>query len=147
MSQGTPDYHDADLVLRVYEMRREAVLRAARDLVISRFWPTSYDEVKAIVATPGHELNAPIRQVGSYWEMVYGLVRHRVVDPEFFMETNGEGLFLLARVEPYLPQLRKDFSPFQFVNAEWVSRETVRGKALIEIFRGRVKAKLEAAQK
>ena len=147
MSKGTPDYHDADLVLRVYEIRREPVLRASRDAVNTKFWPATYDDLKAIITTPAHELNAPIRQVGTYWEMIYGLAKHGVVDPEFFMETNGEGLFLFARVEPFLEQLRKDTSPFQFVNAEWVSKETVRGRALTEIFRARIKARLEAAKK
>jgi hypothetical protein len=147
MAKGTPDYHDADLVLRTYEMRREPLTRASRDAVNSKFWPASYDDLKAIITAPGHELNAPLRQVGSYWEMVYGLVRHGVVDAEYFMETSGEGLFLLARVEPYLEQLRKDTSPYQFVNAEWVGKETERGRGLLNIFRGRVKTRLEAAAK
>ena len=110
MSKGTPDYQDADLVLRVYEMRREPVIRASRDAFNGKFWPASYEEVKE-VATIGHELNAAYRQLGTYWEMVYGLVRHGIVHPEYFMETNGEGLFLYAKVEPYLEQLRKDYNP------------------------------------
>jgi hypothetical protein len=147
MSKGTPDFHDADLVLRTYEMRREPVMRASRDAVNGKFWPTSYDDVKAIVTNLSHELNAPMRQVGTYWEMVYGLVKHGVVDPEYFMETSGEGLFLFARIEPHLEQLRKDTSPFQYVNAEWVGKETERGRALMGLFRARVKARLEAAKK
>lgn len=147
MSKGTPDFHDADLVLRTYEMRRESVMRASRDAVNANFWPASYDDVKAVVGNFGHELNAPLRQLGTYWEMVYGLVKHGVVDAEYFMETSGEGLFLFARIEPHLEQLRKDTSPFQFVNTEWVAKETERGRALMGIFRGRVKARLEAAKK
>jgi hypothetical protein len=147
MSKGTPDFHDADLVLRTYEMRREPVMRASRDAVNGKFWPASYDDVKAIVTNPTHELNAPMRQVGTYWEMVYGLVKHGVVDPEYFMETSGEGLFLFAKVEPFLEQIRKDTSAYQFVNAEWVGKETERGRGLLNIFRARVKAKLESTKK
>ncbi len=147
MSKGTPDFHDADLVLRTYEMRRESVMRASRDAVNAKFWPASYDDVKAVVGNFGHELNAPLRQLGTYWEMVYGLVKHGVVDAEYFMETSGEGLFLFARIEPHLEQLRKDTSPFQFVNTEWVAKETERGRALLGIFRARVKTRLEAAKK
>ena len=66
MSKGTPDFHDADQVLRTYEMRREPVMRASRDAVNGKFWPTSYDDVKAIVSNLSHELNAPMRQVGTY---------------------------------------------------------------------------------
>jgi hypothetical protein len=147
MSKGTPDFHDADLVLRTYEMRREPVMRASRDAVNGKFWPASYDDVKAIITNPTHELNAPMRQLGTYWEMVYGLVKHGVVDPEYFMETSGEGLFLFAKIQPFLEQIRKDTSPFQFANTEWVGKETERGKALLAIFRGRVKAKLESTRK
>ena len=147
MSKGTPDYRDADLLLRVYEIRREAVTRASRDAVNSTFWPASYDDIKAIITTPTHPLNAPLRQLGTYWEMVYGLVKHGVVDADYFMETNGEGLFLFARIEPYLAQIRQDTNPFAYANTEWVGKETVRGRALMDVFGARVKARLAAPQK
>lgn len=143
MSKGTPDYQDADLVLRVYEMRREPVIRASRDAFNGTFWPKSYDDVKA-VATIGHELNAAYRQLGTYWEMVYGLVRHGVVNTEFFMETNGEGIFLYAKLEPYLEQLRKDYSPLILLNTEWVAKETERGRLLTGLFKARVQKVLES---
>lgn len=143
MSKGTPDYQDADLVLRVYEMRREAVIRASRDAFNGKFWPTCYDDVKA-VASQGHELNAAYRQLGTYWEMVYGLVRHGIVNTEFFMETNGEGIFLYAKVEPYLEQLRKEFNPTILLNTEWVAKETERGRLLASMFKGRIQKVLES---
>ena len=143
MSKGTPDYQDADLLLRVYEMRREPVMRASREAFNGKFWPANYDDVKAI-ATQGHELNAPYRQLGTYWEMVYGLVRHGIVNTEFFMETNGEGLFMYAKVAPYLEQLRKDLNPAILRNTEWVAKETERGRMLTELFTTRVKNVLES---
>ena len=143
MAKGTPDYQDADLVLRVYEMRREPVMRASRDAINGKFWPANYEEAKAITAAT-HEFNAAYRQTGTYWEMVYGLVRHGIVNAEYFMETNGEGLLLFAKMEPYVEQLRKEVSPYVFLNAEWVAKETQRGRGLFEIFRGRVKKALEA---
>jgi len=143
MSKGTPDYQDADLVLRVYEMRREPVMRTSRDGINGKFWPGNYEEAKAITALT-HEFNAAYRQMGTYWEMVYGLVKHGIVNPEYFMETNGEGLLLYAKMEPYVEQLRKEVNAYVFLNAEWVSKETQRGKGLLEVFRGRVKKALEA---
>jgi hypothetical protein len=143
MSKGTPDYQDADLVLRVYEMRREPVIRASRDAFNGTFWPKSYEDVKA-VATLGHELNGAYRQLSTYWEMVYGLVRHGIVHPEYFMETNGEGLFLYAKVEPYLEQLRKDYNPTILRNTEWVAKETERGRLLAAMFKTRVQKVLES---
>ncbi len=143
MAKGTPDYQDADLVLRVYEMRRELVMRTSRDAFNGKFWPANYDEVKA-VATAGHEFNAAYRQLGTYWEMVYGLVKHGIVNPEFFMETNGEGIFMYAKLEPYLEQLRKDFNPTILRNTEWVAKETERGRMLVDLFRARVQKVLES---
>ena len=118
-------------------------MRASRDAINGKFWPANYDEAKAIV-NAAHEFNAAYRQTGTYWEMVYGLVKHGIVDAEYFMETNGEGLLLYAKMEPYVEQLRKDFSPYVFRNTEWVAQETQRGRGLLEVFRGRVKKALEA---
>lgn len=144
MPKGQPDYHDADLVLRAYEMRRETVMRASRTAINSKFWPATYDDVKAVATDNKHEMNEAYRQVGTYWEMIYGMVKAGVVDPEYFMETSGEGLFFFARVEPYLEQLRKDTTLFAFQNAEWVANNTGRGRALMEVFRARVKKMAEA---
>lgn len=143
MSFEKPDHHDAELVLRVYEQRREPVMRESRAAIIQRFWPRSYDDVLSVLKGD-HPLNAAYRQVGTYWEMVYGMVKHRIVHAEYFMESNGEGLFLFARMEPYVEALRRDQSPFVYQNAEWVARETQRGRGQLEIFRARVRKTLES---
>jgi len=143
MSFEKADHHDAELVLRVYEQRREPVMRESRAAILQRFWPKAYEDVQAVLKGD-HPLNAAYRQVNTYWEMVYGMVKHRIVQPEYFMESNGEGLFLFARVEPHLEALRRDVSPFAYQNAEWVARETTRGRAQAELFRARVRKMLEA---
>jgi hypothetical protein len=143
MNKGTPDYRDAELVLRAYELRRESVMRASRAAINGRFWPAAYEDLKLVATDTRNELNEAYRQVSTYWEMIYGMVKAGIVNAEYFMESNGEGLFLFARIEPYLEQLRKDTTPFVFRNAEWVATHTDRGKALVEIFRGRVRKMLE----
>jgi hypothetical protein len=142
MSFEKPDHHDAELALRVYDQRREPVMRESRVAILSKFWPKTFEDVQAILKGD-HPLNPAYRQVNTYWEMVYGMVKHRIVHPEYFMESNGEGLFLFARLEPYLDALRKETSPYAYQNAQWVSQETQRGKLLLELFRGRVKKVLE----
>src|SRR5262245_5131490 len=143
MSKDTPDHHDAELALRVYELRREAVMRQSRQELLGTFWPRSYEEV-AMVTKPTNPLNAAYRQVASYWEMVYGIVRHGIVHPDYFMESNGEGLFLYARVAPHVERYRAEISPLAFRNAEWVATETATGRRLFDVFTARVKAKLES---
>lgn len=142
MSKEAPDHEDAALVFRAYELRREPVMRESRN-AINGFWPRSYEEWKEITKT-GHPLNAPYRQVATYWEMVYGIVKHRIVNSDYFMESNGEGLLLFAKVAPHLDRIRAEISPIAFRNAEWVAKETREGQRLFAIFEGRVKAMEEA---
>lgn len=142
MAKDRPDHHDAELVLRVYELRREAVMRQSRQEVNSTFWPRSYDEVVA-VTRPNSPLNAAYRQVTTYWEMVYGIARHGIVHADYFLESNGEGLFLYARAAPYVERYRAEVSPLAFRNAEWAATETATGRRFFEIFTARVKKALE----
>jgi len=138
MPMERPDHHDAELVLRVYEMRREPVMREARAALNQKFMPRTYDDVVALTKSD-HPLNAAYRQVGSYWEMVYGFAKHGIVPADFWMETNGEGLLLFAKVAPFLDRLRQEVSPVAFRHAEWVSKECAEGRRLFQVFSDRVK--------
>lgn len=129
----TPDQHDARLVLRLYELRRETVMRQSRD-VLAKFLPRSYDELAALLK-PDHPHNAAWRQVSSYYEMAFGFARHGIVNPDFLAENSGEGLFLFAKVAPHLERLRAESSPYAFANAEWLvahSRTAQQRFALIQ---------------
>lgn len=141
MTKPAPDHHDADLVLKLYDLRREAVMRESRDAINRDFWPRNEKEAVAITSMD-HPLNRQYRQVASYWEMVYGMAKHGVMHTEFLMESNGEGLLLFARVEPYLAAIRAATSPRAFAKAEWIANSSEIGRALMTTFRNRVKAKL-----
>ena len=143
MGKDRPDHHDAELVLRVYELRREAVMRQARHELISTFWPKTYDEVVA-VTRPTSPLNTAYRQVGSYWEMVYGMARHGIVHADYFLESNGEGFFLFAKVLPYLEAYRREVGPFGFRNAEWAALKCPAGRDMFENIQARVRKQAEA---
>jgi len=143
MAKTKPDHQDAELVLRVYEMRREAVLRQARETLRTQFWPKSAPDAVAITSGD-HPLNGAYRQVGTYWEMVYGLVRHDVVHAGFFLDSNLEGLFLFAKVEAYVDEMRKATTPLAFRNAEWVAKVCPEGQQLFDVLRARVKKLFEA---
>ncbi len=137
MSKEKPDHHDAELIIKLYDLRREAVMRQARS-AINGWFPRSWDDVAAITQ-PTHPMNASWRQVSSYWEMVYSFVRHGIVHPEFWLENNGEGLFLLAKIEPWLAELREAAGPQVFRNAEWVAKECPDGRPVY----ARIKARVE----
>ena len=143
MSAEKPDYHDADLVLRVYEMRREAKTREARDLLNFQFWPKSYEDVKA-VQQPDHPMNFAWRQLSAYWEMVYGMARHGIANAEYLTENNGEGLFFFAKIAPYLDQIRKDGSPRAFQNVEWATTGSETGRQMYGDIEQFIKNRLES---
>jgi hypothetical protein len=141
MLKERPDHFDAELILRVYDLRREAVLRESRNGLVRDYWPRTEEDALAVLH-PDHPPNRPWRQVTGYWEMVYSLARHGVVHAEFLVESNGEGLFLFARAERYLEALRGATSPRTLRNAEWVARETELGRQMMETFRARVAKRL-----
>jgi hypothetical protein len=103
-----------------------------------KFWPKSYEDIQAVMK-PDHPINAAFRQVSSYWEMVYGMARYGVAHTDFLLESTGEGLFLFARVEPYLAAIRAATSPRAFSKAEWIANSSDLGKAILDNFRARVK--------
>jgi hypothetical protein len=144
MPKTTPDHHDAELLIQVYDLRREAVLRQSRQAIQRDFWPKGWDDVQAFLKAD-HPLNAAYRQTSTYWEMVYSFARHGIVSPAFWLENNGEGLFLFARIEPFLAQVRATGNAVAFRNAEWVARECPEGQPIYERIKARV-AQLAAAR-
>lgn len=134
-----PTPADAEIVLKLYELRREPVMRASRETLL-RWFPGSCDEVAAL-ADFGHEDNAAFRQVTSYFEMAFGLARRGAVHPELLMDWCGEGIFLYAKLEPFLSEFRERVSPTAFANTEWAVENTEAGRAKFEQFRARLAAR------
>jgi hypothetical protein len=144
MHKTTPDHHDAELLIKVYDLRREAVMRESRRAILYEFWPKTWDDVQALLK-PDHPMNAAYRQTATYWEMVYSMARHGIVHAGFWLENNGEGLYLLAKVEPFLERIRAAGQPTAFRNAEWAARECPDGQPVFERIKARV-AQIAAAR-
>jgi len=142
MMKDAPDHLDADLILKLYDLRREASLRKAREVLASEFWPKDAKEAVAVLKRD-HPLNREHRQVSTYWEMVYRMARYGIIHGDFLVENNAEGLLLYAKVEPYLKEIRAAANPASFQNAEWVATEVPAGRATAERMRARVKKELE----
>jgi hypothetical protein len=143
MIKAHPDHHDAELVLRLYDLRREAVMRQSRDAIF-QFLPRTWEDLTAVVLSPAHPQNAAWRQTSSYWEMAYGFAKHGIVNPDFLIESSTEGLFLYAKVLPFLERMRKEISPTAFQNAEWIVQNSAVAKQRFELVQGRVRKMLEA---
>ncbi len=137
----TPDHHDAELVLRLYELRRESVLRENRALLTKELWPRTTEEMVAILSND-HPLNVAYRQVTTYWEMAYVFCRHGALNPDLLLESSAEGLFLFARMEPYLAGMRAATSVRTLRSTEWIATQTELGRTIMEYQRARVKKAL-----
>lgn len=137
MIKDFPDHHDAELVLRLYELRREPIMREARNAIHAKFAPKTFEEFAAITK-PDHPLNASYRQVSTYWEMAYSLIKHGVLNAELAMDSNGEGMILFAKAHPFLAEIRAQLSPRSFQNAEWVATQTEAGKRVFAVYQERM---------
>src|SRR5947208_11980957 len=98
-------YEDANLLLRIYELRREEKLREARAWFSAHFSPSSMDEVMKM-APPGSQENAYVRMVVSYWEMVASFITAGVLNQDLFFQTGGELLACWEKIKPFLAEFR-----------------------------------------
>ena len=96
---------DAELILRLYELRREPVLRQARDWWGQEFKATTAAEFAA-ACPPGSDANRYYRMVTTYWDMVAAIVNRGALDETLFFETNGEFLGVWRKVSAFLPEVR-----------------------------------------
>jgi len=146
--------HDAELVLKLYDLRREAEMRKARSWFGAEFWPQSAaDLLKVANAFPSQE-NAWLRQVASYWDMAASLVLRGALNEELFLEPgcSGEMFFIFAKIYPYLKELRETTNnPEAFLNIEKVATgsKTARKRLerLIAMIEQRRKEMVKAAKK
>ncbi|MDR3741235.1 MAG: hypothetical protein P4L40_19625 [Terracidiphilus sp.] len=113
---------DAEIILKLYALRTEAVMREARAWVVGEFWPATAEELFAVLLNPKETHNAYLRQVLSYWEMAAAMVLHGAVSAELFVDSNGEGFFLLAKFAPILEAVREKNPGFLIKTSELVNR-------------------------
>jgi hypothetical protein len=107
MQQGIASNADAELILKLYELRRESVMRKARAWITGEFWPQSADEFFEVQYDSGSERNAWLRQVVTYWEMAASLVLHGALSAELYVDCNPEPFFILAKLAPILPEIHE----------------------------------------
>ena len=128
MSSGQPNYEDAKLVLELYDLRRETVMREARNWVASHP-PTSIDDLMAVISNFGSKENAYVRQVYGYWEMVASLIVHGTLNAKLAHDTLGEMYFVYAIIQPYIPEMRKRLDSPEFLqNLQKVIESSEEGR-------------------
>ena len=113
---------DAEIILKLYELRTETVMRQARAWVGGEFWPQTVEEFYAVFENPRDPHNPWLRQVLTYWEMGAAMVLHGAVSAELFVDCNGEGFFLMAKVAHLLDAIREKNPTFFSKTTELIDR-------------------------
>src|SRR5262245_16892924 len=132
-----PTAHDAELLMRLYEIRRDPELRRGRQWFLTEFKATEWSEIKAGYLKFG-DADRWFRMTTSYWEMVASMVNREVLHPELFFDHTGEDIVTWERCKPWIAGARADIRPsylIQFermVAAHHEYRKTVNAAVLAE---------------
>jgi len=126
-----PTYDDANLILRLYEMRREDRMRKARGWFTANFKVTTWDELQKL-APAGSDENASYRMVVTYWDMAASFITSGVLHRELFFQSGRELLLVWERVRAVLPAIRQQYKDPHL----WGHLETV-GNEFADHFKGR----------
>src|SRR5246127_4218070 len=135
MAKG-PTSADAELILKLYDLRREAEMRKARQWWVGEFFPENADDFLKVAWAMGTQENNWLRQVGGYWSMAASFVLQGALNEELFLQpaVSGEMYFLLAKVQPFLKELReKSGDPLMFANVEKVITGSKFGRERLKL--------------
>jgi hypothetical protein len=111
----------AELILKLYELRRDEELRQAREWFVTKFRPQSADDIVKLL-TSSFEGSRYYRMVTTYWEMAATLVNHNGMDKDMFLDANTEHIVVFSVVEPFLAEVRTKFRANYLVQLETVVR-------------------------
>ena len=129
-------HEDADLILKLYDLRREPTMREARNWFFT-FNPTSVAEYMEAMMGPN---SGYLRMVISYWDMAASLVNNGAIDEQMFNDANGEHLFVFAKIEPILADLRQTWnSPDMLKHYETLVRRVPDNEKKLAEIRDRIK--------
>src|SRR4051794_3295315 len=106
--ENKPTHEQAQLHLQVFEMRREAKLREARDWFFKNYFVENFDDAMRIAA-PGTQNGAFVMMVFGYWEQACALLNYGLLHEDLFFETSGEFFGVWERVKSSIQQGRERF--------------------------------------
>ena len=125
---------DAEIVMRLYELRREETLRKARHFMVFGFNPKTHDELRAVSRDVTSADNAAWRQTLSYWEMAASLVLRGAVDADLFLDSHGEGILLYAKFHHFHAETEKESGNIFMKQTATLIAQYPEAKALYERF-------------
>jgi hypothetical protein len=139
-----PTAADAELILKLYDLRREAEMRKARNWWTVNFWPESADDIVKIAMAMDTQENRWMRQVTGYWEMAASFVLRGTLNEDLFLELAfcGEMFIMFAKVRPFLEDLREQLkTPAIMANTEKLITRSKSGRDRLKQFEERLAAR------
>jgi hypothetical protein len=131
-----PTATDAQLIMQLYDLRREAEMRKARHWWVADFWPESADDFMKIGGAMGTQENNWLRQVSGYWSMASSFVVLGALSEELFIQpaVSGEMFLVFGKVHPFLKELREKMGdPHVFENIEKVITGSKFGRERLKL--------------
>ena len=140
MPKKTPVIAQAELLLHLYELRRETVMRQARSYVGGQFQPRSAEEfIDAI--RKGDQHTSYILQVFGYWDMLCAFVLHGALTDGLVYDTCQEMYFQWAKIQPYIKTFRRELNlPEWMRSIEKVVNGSLKGRRRIAAMQASAKA-------
>ena len=139
-----PTPADAKLILKLYDLRREAEIRKARNWWLVDFWPETADDFMKVAQAFGTQENAWLRQVAGYWELAASLVIHGAVNETLFLEPafSGEMFLIFAKLHPFIKNVREKMqNPRMLANIETVIKKSKASQERLKAVEQRLAAR------
>ena len=115
--------NDMMAILKLYELRRDEKMRAARAWYFSEFAPKSAMDIIKLYRD-GEQASAYFRMITSFWDMASSFVLNGALDEKMFLDASTEHIFVYAKVQPFLPEIRQLFGePDYLINLEQLVRK------------------------
>ncbi len=137
---------DVNIILRLYELRREETMRKARDWFTTDFNPESTQDLLAVMVSPEH--NAAYRMVTSYWDMAAAFVNHGSIEEQLFNDIHFEQIAVYAKIQPFLAEFRAATNaPYYLTHLEQLVRRMPDVEERLATMRRFMKRRLDAKSK
>jgi hypothetical protein len=136
-----PTVADAQLILQLYDLRREAEMRKARNWWAAEFFPQNADDFLKVAWAMGTPENNWLRQVGGYWGIVSSFVLAGVLNEELYLQPgfSGELFLIYAKIHPFVKELRQKLNdPNAFLQLEKAVTRTKWGRDRLQFMMKRV---------
>lgn len=143
-----PTVADAQLILQLYEIRREPEMRKAREWCTQKFLPASRDEVMKLAFAMGTDENRYLRQFLTYYEMVGSFVNRGVLNRDLVEDSVGEHINVYVKLKPYLKDLREATGFPEFMqHIEKLIERSPNGRRRMAVMEKRIAERMAAARK